>query len=103
MTEQLEQAVSLGVESEVGTLRRVIVHRPGLEHRRLTPTNAADLLFDDVIWVKRAEEEHDVFVSVMRDRGVEVLYVEQLLTDVLDIPEARVWVLDRVRISSGTG
>jgi arginine deiminase len=96
MTEQLEQAVSLGVESEVGTLRRVIVHRPGLEHRRLTPTNAADLLFDDVIWVKRAEEEHDVFVSVMRDRGVEVLYVEQLLTDVLDIPEARVWVLDRV-------
>ena len=96
MTEQLERAVSLGVESEVGTLRKVIVHRPGLEHTRLTPTNAEELLFDDVIWVKRAKEEHDAFVSVMRDRGVEVLYAEQLLTDVLEVPEAREWVLDRV-------
>ena len=96
MTEQLEQAVSLGVESEVGTLRKVIVHRPGLEHTRLTPANAEELLFDDVIWVKRAKEEHDAFVSVMRDRGVEVLYANQLLTDVLDVPEAREWLLDRV-------
>ena len=84
MTEQLERAVSFGVDSEVGTLRKVIVHRPGLEHTRLTPSNAEELLFDDVIWVKRAKEEHDAFVSVMRDRGVEVLYAEQLLTDVLD-------------------
>jgi arginine deiminase len=96
MTEQLEHAVSLSVESEVGTLRKVIVHRPGLEHTRLTPANAEELLFDDVIWVKRAKEEHDAFVSVMRDHGVEVLYVEQLLTDVLEVPEARDWVLDRV-------
>ena len=49
-----------------------------------------------MIWVKRAKEEHDAFVSVMRDRGVEVLYAEQLLTDVLAVPEAREWVLDRV-------
>jgi arginine deiminase len=96
MTAQLEQALSLGVESEVGTLRKVIVHRPGLEHTRLTPSNAEQLLFDDVIWVKRAKEEHDAFVSVMRDRGVEVLYAEQLLTDVLELPEVREWVLDRV-------
>ena len=96
MTEQLEHAVSYSVESEVGTLRKVIVHRPGLEHTRLTPTNAEELLFDDVIWVKRAKEEHDAFVSVMRDRGVEVLYVEQLLADVLGLPEARDWVLERV-------
>lgn len=96
MTEQLEQAVSYSVESEVGTLRKVIVHRPGLEHTRLTPSNAEDLLFDDVIWVKRAKEEHDAFVSAIRDRGVEVLYAEQLLTDVLEVPEARAWVLDRV-------
>jgi arginine deiminase len=96
MTEQLEQAVSLGVESEVGTLRKVIVHRPGLEHTRLTPTNAEELLFDDVIWVKRAKEEHDAFVSVMRDRGVEVLYAEQLLADALEVPDARQWVLHRV-------
>ena len=76
----------MSVDSEVGTLRKVIVHRPGLEHTRLTPTNAEELLFDDVIWVKRAKEEHDAFVSVMRDRGVEVLDAEQLLTDVLDDP-----------------
>ena len=96
MTGQLERAVSFSVESEVGTLRKVIVHRPGLEHTRLTPSNAEELLFDDVIWVKRAKEEHDAFVSVMRDRGVEVLYAEQLLTDVLELPDAREWVLDRV-------
>jgi arginine deiminase len=96
MTEQLERAVSFSVESEVGTLRKAIVHRPGLEHTRLTPTNAEELLFDDVIWVKRAKEEHDAFVSVMRDRGVEVFEVGQLLTEVIAIPEARDWVLDRV-------
>jgi arginine deiminase len=96
MPEQLERALTHSVESEVGTLRKVIVHRPGLEHTRLTPTNAEELLFDDVIWVKRAKEEHDAFVSVMRDRGVEVLYAEKLLTDVLEVPEARDWVLDRV-------
>jgi arginine deiminase len=96
MTEQLEQRLSLGVDSEVGTLRKVLVHRPGLEHTRLTPTNAAELLFDDLIWVKRAKEEHDAFVSVMRDRGVEVIDAAELLTDVLDVPQAREWVLDRV-------
>ncbi len=96
MPEQLERALSFSVESEVGTLRKVIVHRPGLEHTRLTPSNAEELLFDDVIWVKRAKEEHDAFVSLMRDRGVEVLYVEALLTDVLGLPAARDWVLDRV-------
>ncbi|MBV8220597.1 MAG: arginine deiminase, partial [Solirubrobacterales bacterium] len=96
MTEQLEHAVSFGVDSEVGVLRKVIVHRPGLEHTRLTPSNAAELLFDDVIWVKRAKEEHDAFVSVMRDRGVEVHYARELVTDVLAMPEARAWVLDRV-------
>jgi arginine deiminase len=96
MTEQLERAVSLGAESEVGTLRRVIVHRPGLEHKRLTPTNAEELLFDDVIWVKAAKEEHDAFVSVMRDRGVEVVDAAELLVEVLDVPEAREWLLDRV-------
>ncbi len=96
MTEQLERAVSFSVDSEVGTLRRVIVHRPGLEHSRLTPTNAEMLLFDDVIWVERAKEEHDAFCSVLRDRGVEVIYAEQLLTDVLAVPPAREWILDHV-------
>ena len=84
------------VDSEVGTLRKVLVHRPGLEHTRLTPSNAEELLFDDVIWVKRAKEEHDAFCETMRERGVEVFYAEELLSDVLGIPEARDWVLDRV-------
>jgi arginine deiminase len=84
------------VDSEVGKLHKVLVHRPGLEHTRLTPTNAGDLLFDDVIWVKRAKEEHDAFCSAMRDRGVEVYEAEVLLSDVLAIPEGRDWVLDRV-------
>jgi len=96
MSQQLERTVAYSVDSEVGTLRTVIVHRPGREHTRLTPTNAEELLFDDVIWVKRAKEEHDAFCEVMRDRGVEVLDAEHLLTNVLAIPEARDWVLDRV-------
>jgi arginine deiminase len=86
----------LRVDSEVGKLRKVLVHRPGLEHTRLTPTNAEELLFDDVIWVKRAKEEHDAFCSVMRDRGVEVYEAEVLLSEVLALPEGRDWVLDRV-------
>jgi len=73
----------------------VLVHRPGLEHSRLTPENASDLLFDDVIWVKQAKLEHDAFVEVMRERDVEVLYAEELLTDVLAIPEARDWVVEQ--------
>src|SRR4051812_29973386 len=84
------------VDSEVGKLHKVLVHRPGLEHTRLTPSNAAELLFDDVIWVKRAKEEHDVFSEALRERGVEVFYAEELLAEVLAIPKAREWVLDHV-------
>jgi len=87
---------TLGVRSEVGRLRRVLVHRPDLSLRRLTPGNCHELLFDDVLWVKRAREEHDVFVDVLRDRGVEVLQLRELLAETLDSPEARAWLLDRV-------
>jgi arginine deiminase len=73
-----------------------MVHRPGLEHTRLTPSNAGELLFDDVIWVARAKAEHDMFVEVMRDRGVEVFHVEQLLTEALDQPGVRDWVSDHI-------
>lgn len=83
-----------GVYSETGTLRQVIVCRPGLAHRRLTPDNCQDLLFDDVFWVKQAQKDHDVFAQTMRDEGVEVLDVNDLLTETLDIPEGRAWVLD---------
>ncbi len=88
--------MSLGVHSEVGRLRRVMVHRPGLEHTRLTPSNAGELLFDDVIWVARAKAEHDMFCEVMRDRGVEVFHVEHLLTEALDQPGARDWVSEHI-------
>src|SRR5215469_8663329 len=86
----------LGVYSEVGRLRRVMVHRPGLEHTRLTPSNAGDLLFDDVIWVARAKAEHDMFVEVMRDRGIEVFEIETLLAEALAKPEAKEWVCSHI-------
>lgn len=86
----------LGVWSEVGKLKRVLVHRPDLSLRRLTPANCHELLFDDVLWVKRARQEHDVFVDALRDRGVEVLQLRELLAETLEIPEARDWLLDRV-------
>jgi arginine deiminase len=86
---------SVGVGSEVGTLKTVIVHRPDLAHERLSPTNSHELLFDDVIWVRRARQEHDAFVDLMRERGVEVLLFHQLLAETLDQPEAREWVLTR--------
>jgi arginine deiminase len=82
----------LGAYSEVGTLRRVLVHRPGLEHTRLTPSNAEELLFDDVLWVSRAKAEHDMFCEVMRDRGVEVFEAETLLAETLVKPEVKDWV-----------
>ena len=82
------------MDSEVGPLRRVLLHRPGLEHERLTPTNCRELLFDDVLWVKRARQEHDAFADVLSDRGVEVLYVGDLLAETVDDELARRWVLD---------
>ena len=75
----LSVATRLYVGSEVGTLRRVVLHRPDLELKRLTPRNKDALLFDDVLWVKRARQEHDAFADALADRGVEVLYLEELL------------------------
>ena len=85
-----------GVYSEVGKLRKVIVHRPGLEMRRLTPSNCKDLLFDDVIWTHRAQQDHDIFVRLMREEyNIEVMYIHELLEDVVTTPEGRAYVLDR--------
>jgi arginine deiminase len=84
--------MALGVHSEVGRLRQVIVHRPGLEHSRLTPSNAEELLFDDVLWVHRAKQEHDNFVELMRERGVTVHLAETLLAEALAGADARQWV-----------
>src|SRR3954447_12742697 len=88
--------MAFGVHSEVGKLRKVMVHRPGLEHRRLTPANAEELLFDDVLWVDRAKAEHDMFVQAMRSRGVEVFLAEQLLTEALGHAETKRWVCEHI-------
>jgi arginine deiminase len=85
----------LYVGSEVGALRRVILHRPDLELKRLTPHNKDALLFDDVLWVRRARQEHDGFADALADRGVEVLYLERLLADVLADDGVRTEVLTR--------
>ena len=76
-----------GAHSEVGKLRKVMVHRPELSLQRLTPTNHDDLLFDDVLWVERAQYEHDRFVEKMRDRGVEVYLFRDLLAEALAASE----------------
>jgi arginine deiminase len=88
--------MAVNVQSEVGQLRQVIVHRPGLELSRLTPQNVGELLFDDVLWAKRAKEEHDAFAEALRDKGVQVHYFGQLLAETLELPEARAFVLDRL-------
>ena len=84
------------VDSEVSRLRQVILHRPGLELKRLTPDNAADLLFDDVLWVSRAQQEHDAFADLLRSRGVVVHYYSDLLAQTLDVTAARDYILDGV-------
>src|SRR4029453_803349 len=86
---------NLGVHSEVGTLRKVMVCRPGLAHQRLTPGNRADLLFDDVLWVHEAQKDHYDFVLKMRERGVEVLELPELLAETMKDKDARAFVLDR--------
>ncbi len=88
-------APAVGAHSEVGTLRTVIVHRPDLAHERLSPTNCEALLFDDVIWVRRAQEEFDAFADVLRSRGAEVLLFHELLRETLEHRDAREWVLSR--------
>jgi arginine deiminase len=80
---------AVGATSEVGRLRTALLHRPGAELSRLTPRNNDQLLFDGVPWVARAQEEHDAFAEALRARGVEVLYLDRLLTEVLAIPAAR--------------
>ena len=93
----------LAVESEVGALRRVLLHRPGLELQRLTPRNREALLFDDVLWVKRARQEHDAFADALVERGVEVLYLHELLAETLTQADAREDVLGRTLAAADLG
>ncbi|MFF4113209.1 arginine deiminase [Streptomyces sp. NPDC001714] len=91
------------VDSEVGPLRQVVLHRPGLELSRLTPRNVDALLFDDILWAKRAREEHDAFAQVLRDHGTRVYYFADLLAQALDAAGARDWLLDRVVTPADVG
>ena len=91
----------LGVHSEIGKLKKVIVHRPGLAIARLTPSNCAELLFDDVLWVKQARQEHLAFVDEMRHRGIDVYLTRELLEETVRDPEAREWLLD-LRVTENT-
>lgn len=95
MTSDNTTGPGYGVHSEVGRLRKVLVCAPALAHRRLTPTNSADLLFDDVMWVENAQRDHADFVAELRRRGVEVVELHDLLARTMGVPGARDWLLDR--------
>ena len=87
--------MSRGIQSEVGRLRKVLVCRPGLAQKRLTPLNCNELLFDDVLWVEQAQADHDAFTQAMRERDVEVLELQELLAQTMGDPAARDWLLER--------
>ena len=94
---------ALGVHSEVGQLRRVMVCAPGRAHARLTPSNCDDLLFDDVMWVENAKRDHFDFITKMRDRGVEVVEMHNLLAETVAMPEARGWILGQQIVPNKVG
>lgn len=94
---------SYGVHSEVGQLRKVLVCSPGLAHRRLTPSNSDDLLFDDVMWVENGQRDHAEFVANLRSHGVEVVELHEVLAQTMAIPEAKTWLLDRKIVPNDVG
>lgn len=95
--------VPLGVHSEVGRLRKVLVCAPGLAHERLTPTNSDDLLFDDVLWVESAQRDHAAFVDELTRRGVEVVELHDVLAQTMAVDAARDWLLDRKIVVNRVG
>ena len=97
------EKIQLGVHSEVGTLRQVMVCSPGLAHQRLTPGNCDELLFDDVLWVGQAKRDHFDFVTKMRERGINVLEMHNLLTDIVALPDALDWILQRKVTADSVG
>ena len=104
MTETTDSpSATYGVHSEVGRLRKVLVCAPGLAHRRLTPTNADELLFDDVMWVENAQRDHADFVNKLRTHGVDVVELHDLLAQTMAISEAKSWLLDRKIVPNEVG
>jgi arginine deiminase len=96
-------AATYSVDSEVGTLRKVLVCAPGLAHDRLTPSNCDSLLFDDVLWVQNAKRDHFDFMTKMRDRGVDVVELHNVLAETMAKDEAKAWLLDRKIIPNEVG
>ena len=94
---------TFGVHSEVGQLRKVMVCAPGRAHQRLTPSNCDDLLFDDVLWVDNARRDHFDFMTKMRDRGVDVVEMHNLLAETMAVPEGKKWILDNQIIANQVG
>lgn len=94
---------SFGVHSEVGQLRKVMVCAPGRAHQRLTPSNCDALLFDDVLWVDVAKRDHFDFITKMRDRGVDVVEMHNLLAETVAVPEAKKWILDNQVVANQVG
>ncbi|GAA3624841.1 arginine deiminase [Microlunatus ginsengisoli] len=96
-------SAAYSVQSEVGRLRKVLVCAPGLAHTRLTPTTCDELLFDDVLWVQNAKRDHFDFMTKMRERGVEVVELHDVLAETVANTEARDWLLDRKIVANEVG
>ncbi len=94
---------TFGVHSEVGQLRKVMVCAPGRAHQRLTPTNCDRLLFDDVLWVENAKRDHFDFVNKMRERGIDVVEMHNLLAETVAIPEAKKWIIENQVVPDQVG
>ena len=103
MAQRKAKEVKFGVHSEVGQLRKVLVCAPGRAHQRLTPSNCDQLLFDDVLWVENAKRDHFDFVQKMRDRGIEVVEMHNLLAETVAVPEGKKWILDNQVVPNQVG
>ncbi|AJC12231.1 arginine deiminase [Berryella intestinalis] len=91
----------VNVKSEIGNLKKVLLHRPGNELLNLTPDTLERLLFDDIPFLEVAQKEHDAFAQAMRDRGIEVVYLEDLMADVVADPEVRAQFIDEWATEAG--
>lgn len=92
----MNQPNRFGVFSEVGQLKQVMLHRPGLEIDRLTIENMNELLFDDLLWLKQAQKEHDEFARLLRENGAEVLYFSKCLAEAIEKPSIKEELIRKV-------
>jgi arginine deiminase len=94
------KSIRLNVNSEIGKLETVLLHRPGRELERLTPDTLKVLLFDDIPWLKQMRDEHEEFADILRGRGANVVYAEELLTETLEGEESKKAFIDGLIESS---